>query len=1798
MPQSPELAGGAGFTLEGAVAAYFLVSLLAEGRGPGIESRIVTRVATQQRDAGLPLDDIIVDFETAEGAPARLSLQCKRRLVISAAATNSDFFDIVRDSWATILDPAFRQGIDRVGAAVNEVSQDSARALRALGEAARSSPTLADFNIRLGDTGNANATMKRIHAALGTLLASCTDGTSGPADVHALLRHFVLLEFDFLHAGALHPPEAIERVAACLDPSDQDKAPLLWSHLQVLARAGAGIAAVFDRPGLLNALAPLTRLRASPSLRPDINALRTLSRSYAETIFDDVGGVRLPRPSLDQSLDEALASNRLVQLRGLAGCGKSVLLKMRVLEAADRGPLLFLKADQLEGRSWAAFAVRHGLSTSPLRNLLIDIGAHGTAILFIDAIDRIEIEQQPIVAEILRLIARDPQLASWKVIVSLRDSGVELLRNWLGDVLDTLGVATVSVGTLDDTDADILAGAVPQLRPLLFGGPAIRDIVRRPFFAKVLVQGYVLLGGGFEPQTEVDLADHWWRRGGYDSSGRDALVRQRTIIELARERAGHPSEPIAVRALTSAAIEELAGLVGDGILQWTSVGHALRFSHDIFFEWAFYHRLQDEGRAWIDAIKTIGEPPVAARPVELLAQAQFAAGDQWREALPLLAQSGMRSQWMRAWLLGPIGTSTFLNQTDRYWSAIAVDDFRLLKKALVWFQAEKTIPNPNILAASILDPDERQRAADLLGWPSDFAAWRRLIAFLEAVADRIPARLYPDILAIFEVWQRTLGNIANPTSQALLGRCAGWLEAIDRHDKARRREMERQDEGQPAAADEARWKDVPEFKSFRGGLVDLILRAAKPYPDHAATYLRRVLSDTRQLNDDIGHILQASPFLAVAHPGLLVDATFQHLRGALPEEKIAEDNARNRAAAEARDRALAKPEAERSRIDQVAIGGHFFSYSAGSFSTADWGSLSLDRDIENFSPAAPTREPFPSLFVYAPDEALRLVRALSAHAVTAWRQLHRHDWQREGTPVPLRIVFPWGEQLFWGGAREYLWCRGVMAPDSLGCALLALDNWAHAELERGADPDALIRQCVEGNDAIAVLGIAVAIALERDLVSEASLALVTAQRLLLADRHRFRQEQGMNLGVQMGRQRRADRVHADATSASHERPVRRQSLTKLVPLFLFGDAERAARLSNAFAAFPTELAFIREEQRDNEEAIAALRIEAANLAELADLESYRAYRTKVPDQVLIVHESPSANTAEAEAARQAALNSLSEHALWGVAKKAFDIGKIEDPDAFARHLALARSLDSPDLYLGAGEDIEIGIRRGGVAAIAAMILHFREGQDGATLIWARDVLKRAVCAPDREGRATPSAKIPWHEASFAARGFAADIRSGTDVSAARSALLRLVAHPLEAVASLTVREAFGLWDVDPRLGWAALSMALALCTLPRRRWDDDTDDIPTAEDRAEAALGRAEAIHVGSDWPLLPSPPPAWVELSEDEARVRRHHVDARELSDVIDPMRIWAPADAHWHGSWAGELIGLVPIAAILESPARSAFLQSITRFLDWTIARNAPPWKKPGRRDDPDSNLHEWTHGLGSLVGKILSEVRLAEVRARLFDPILTLEGEACWSLLAPLAETFVCAGVYDALELHADAVELLMACVDRMLGARQLQRDGWRSGTLTGFDQPRLARTLMLISVEHAGGAARFANGDWTALRAVLPVIDRFVRGAGWAPTIMGGYLTLSERARDAYPAKDFAEQLLYVLGPGDEAPAGWSSYMLPARIAGMIQHLSTREAPMAPGLAQALLRLLDRLVDMGDRRSAALQLSEAFREVRVS
>ena len=452
------------------------------------------------------------------------------------------------------------------------------------------------------------------------------------------------------------------------------------------------------------------------------------------------------------------------------------------------------------------------------------------------------------------------------------------------------------------------------------------------------------------------------------------------------------------------------------------------------------------------------------------------------------------------------------------------------------------------------------------------------------------------------------------------------------------------------------------------------------------------------------------------------------------------------------------------------------------------------------------------------------------------------------------------------------------------------------------------------------------------------------------------------------------------------------------------------------------------------------------------------------------------------------------------------------------------------------------------------------------------------------------------------RGLVADLREGTAAHGAVHDLFELLVHPLKVVSLTALEETCKLWTQDSRLTWAALILTLSLCHIPSRPRDQSRQHEETLQTSSEtqSAVNAALAFYEnGTGWVPLPSPPPAWVKMEPGKGlRGHQNHEDYK-LDDVTAADEVWGEPNVFWHSKQAAEILQRIPFDEILNSGAKSELLDFLGSVLDWTNQKNAPPsppWFELGSRNRSAAKNLELTRALGSRLGHVAGLIPLADFQTRFLDSILSLEGNQCWAFLSPFTSTYVCTYVYEAPEMPVDTVEILDLCLGRLLQDSAFKRDTYRSGS--GFNQPDLVRTLMFVSVERADLAARYVNGDWSEINRILPLIDRFIRAGGWAASVMEPFLTLCERAKANYPAEVFADQVLAIIGDGSDHLKGWHETFIPARIAELVQHFAHRDAPMPLTLEQKFLRILDMLVDMGDRRSAALQLGEAFREIRLS
>jgi hypothetical protein len=358
--------------------------------------------------------------------------------------------------------------------------------------------------------------------------------------------------------------------------------------------------------------------------------------------------------------------------------------------------------------------------------------------------------------------------------------------------------------------------------------------------------------------------------------------------------------------------------------------------------------------------------------------------------------------------------------------------------------------------------------------------------------------------------------------------------------------------------------------------------------------------------------------------------------------------------------------------------------------------------------------------------------------------------------------------------------------------------------------------------------------------------------------------------------------------------------------------------------------------------------QAAEWEELADPANYVARPhgggiADEPETVEVVHISPSASKPENVAKLQKATESLQEGNLWTWAEKTFEQDKLDGESALDAALALARKLDRPDLFTKPDEDETAGMRRGAIAAAAAVALRFRVGRSEADLVWARDTLKRAASAPEYRGQFwMPESQLPWHTSIYTARGLAADIRHGPPDAAWPGTLLALVAHPLECVSLAAVKETLALWDIDPRLAWAALYVALSLCHIEPTGTYSHGEPYHSAAHVRKLLSKTVKDYQKSKGWIELPSPPPAWVKRQPRKGKAS--HLPAFDDDYDYDELSAgateWTRPSTYWRSKYAEQVLDRVPFAVAAKSAAAPALLNFIERALGWTIEKVNPPW------------------------------------------------------------------------------------------------------------------------------------------------------------------------------------------------------------------------------------------------------------------
>ncbi|MGD0577327.1 MAG: hypothetical protein ABSC08_00210, partial [Bryobacteraceae bacterium] len=243
-----------------------------------------------------------------------------------------------------------------------------------------------------------------------------------------------------------------------------------------------------------------------------------------------------------------------------------------------------------------------------------------------------------------------------------------------------------------------------------------------------------------------------------------------------------------------------------------------------------------------------------------------------------------------------------------------------------------------------------------------------------------------------------------------------------------------------------------------------------------------------------------------------------------------------------------------------------------------------------FYPASPIQPPFLGLLNSNERDGLRLVRSLCNHSISVWRWACQHEkWTSRVQPIPITLTFPWGQQVFWGDGRVYLWFRGTWGSHAVQSALMALEQWGLNSCERGGPFEEVFRKVIEGNDSVAALGLGLSLCLAYPGKSlECAFPLVTCPYLWEWDISRSVHDTGFHTN-EMGDWNRY-RMQLNAVHKLNEYSHRRREIRHLVPYFVCsGDESLINRYAAAIRRFPENLPLSYEEEKADARHLNALR---------------------------------------------------------------------------------------------------------------------------------------------------------------------------------------------------------------------------------------------------------------------------------------------------------------------------------------------------------------------------------------------------------------------------------------------------------------------------------------------------------------------------------------------------------------------------------------------------------------------------------
>lgn len=1389
---SPLASGGAGVDFEIEVGAIYLAALLTGGPARGATGGAVIQVTFQQRHAGAPLDDIVVQTEGGI-YHGRLDLQLKRTFTFSRS--DREFESVIEACWATFQRPEFQPAGARFGVAIENFPAKAKEHYARVPEWARTSTSAEQFFDRIGTPGLSSGPMREFVRRIGDYLRNRIGDAASDEALWQFFRRLVTLDFDTGIESSRDRHAALALLRSAVPSGDTYAAQKLYGELCTAVRAAAKTGGGYTAETLRERLLARGAVLGAPvSLRSDIERLQDYSSRALGGIESSIGGVVLDRDTTMQEVLDLLDRGEAALLTGPGGAGKSAILRLAASIRAQDGSVIALSGERLTGIvGWDGLASRLQLRGS-LRQLILGLSGTGRPSLVVDGADRIEEEGARLaVNDILQAIAEIPPAPDgtprWGVIVTARAEMLDTVREWIA--LSPRAGRITRVPELGEQEITALKVRLPHLWSVL-GNPEIGPVVGNPYFLRVLeevrtVDTHLRVA---TPVSEGDVLRIWWQRL-VGRGGAKGIARQQAMLRLGAASLSQRTSRLIPDGIDP---EVLHGLELDGILRRDPSTDTYWFGHDIVEEWTASRVLAQQSSDLLGYLNRVGEPFWAFPTLQLFGCTLLEGEDgpeRWAALLTNIeADLAVDPRWREAILTAPLRSARLGTLLPKIGAVLIGQDGTRLKGFLRAVRTQAITPNPALEPVINQQPMSAEERATLLlelGWP-DVAVWMPLLRWLVPQLRELPGTLSEELSRIMLIWQRA--TAPGFPFRREIGEVALEWRGILVDSSGQRVTVQRGAE--------------PYFNRLR----EIVALSPDAVADRIPEFLNH-LQQTETEHELARWIARSAQISLIQHtPEAYVDFVLDVLAPGWrdPEGAVASERAQRRA------------------------------HKEFGFRDLDWRHSFSDTA---FLGPSHMRGPFLPLLHAHEREGVRLIHVLVNGATARWATWDAADT----TKVPLVLRFGQNPREFRGDGEVYRWFRPMgNAPYAVASALMALEVWMEQQIEGGRDPEELFEAVLRNAESVAIVAVCVAVSLAYpEICSRAAVPFVTSPSIWEYEIPRFTTDESGTFSFPglLGPDA-AER----AALARDKRPQRSREIRHLVwrYLFLTELADLADSVAGAILAFPDDLSALSPAERKNPAAVAAHRSRMENFVPWGDRANYTFYQN--PDgSVAGVGYEPPAQLQERNAAVREHFERMSRYLrLQNWVNKTLEVGAVAEGMSMSEAIQAAHELERPgdftqEIVMDGDFDHARLQAIAGVAA-AAVLIYPTHLEVGGHLDWCKRVLVAAAQAP-RSADTLNGGYLPSDVALSAARGLMLLIRHGLADEQCRLAAFGLLRAPSK-VATVVLKGVREGWECDLVFARNAVARELALATSPRRASDWHWDKREVEEKEAKERIQRIE----------------------------------------------------------------------------------------------------------------------------------------------------------------------------------------------------------------------------------------------------------------------------------------------------------------------------------------------------------------------